>query len=382
MSDDDNKSLLQHSWMTEQANSDNVSSALLSCRFYLFIIDTVIMGTIIAGGVIGNSLTFVVFWKDNIKTSPSFLFQSLALIDSTLLLLTIPLFPLHSFVVYTHWLTAYLEILPYVQVYIMPLALIAQTASIWVVVLFAVNRYIAVWFPLKSLRLCTTSKVKKQLAFVLLSAVLYNIPRFVEYRIEYVSYDGKTYTPYVVRTKLRTENLYNIIYDSALYFTFIVALPIFTLTYVNVRLIQVLKARRLKRTEMVNQRQQNDNNVTVVLIIVVVVLIICQVPAFVGKALLNVTPKNAQWCGGYDFYLRPVANTLVVLNSAVNFVIYVVFNNRFRHVLAQTMGCCSVLEVDELGQRSTRTLPLVRVVSGINISQENNNDRSVEETRL
>ena len=375
--------------MAEQGNSswttsddDNRWSLQPNCHLYVFVVDTIIMGTIIVGGVIGNSLAFVVFWKDNIKTPASFLFQSLALVDSIMLLLAIPLFPLRSFVVYTNWLDGYLQISAYVQVYIMPLALMAQTASVWVVVLFAVNRYIAVCFPLKSLRLCTTSKVKKQLTFVLLSAVLYNIPRFAEYRIEYVTFDGKTYIPYEVRTKLGTEALYDIVYDSACYFTFIVALPVFTLTYVNVRLIQALKTRRRNRTEMVSQRQQNDNNVTLVLIIVVVVFIICQVPAFVGWALLNVASKGAHLCGGYDFYLRPVANTLVALNSAVNFVIYVVFNKRFRHVLTRTVGCCSVMEVDRLGQRATRRFPLVRVGSCLNVCQENNNDRNVEDTRL
>ena len=174
------------------------------------------------------------------------------------------------------------------------------------------------------------------MAFVLISAVLYNIPAFTENRIEYVPFYDKTYKPYVVHTKLGSEILYYIIYDSALYFTFIVALSIFTLTYVNIRLIQVLKAKRLERK--VSQRQQNDNSVTVVLISVIVVLIICQFPAFVGKALLVVASKNAQSCGGYDFYLRPVANTLVVLNSAVNVVIYVLVNKRFRHVLARTVG--------------------------------------------
>ena len=169
--------------------------------------------------------------------------------------------------------------------------------------------------------------------------------------------------------------------NSVLYFTFLVALPVFTLTYVNIRLIQALKTRRRKRTEMVNQRQQNDNNVTVVLIIVIVVFIICQIPAFVGYALLNVTSESAKFCGGYDFYLRPVANMLLVFNSAVNFVIYVVFNKRFRHVLAQTVGCCRVLEIDGRRPQSTGRPPRVRDVSCVKVRQENDKC-SVEETRL
>ena len=65
-------------------------------------------------------------------------------------------------------------------------------------------------------------------------------------------------------------------------------MPLCILTDVNIRLIQALKARRRKRTEMVSQHQHNDVRVTVVLIIVVVIFIICQIPAFVGFALLNV----------------------------------------------------------------------------------------------
>ena len=159
---------------------DNERSLQRSCILYLFVIDTIVTGTIIVGGVIGNSLAFVVFWKDNIKTSASFLFQSLALVDSAYLLLSIPVFPIPSFVAYTNWLKGYEDIVAYVYVYILPLAQIAQTASIWVVVLLSINRYIAVCFPFKALRSCIISKVKKQLAFVLLSAVLYNIPKFAE----------------------------------------------------------------------------------------------------------------------------------------------------------------------------------------------------------
>ena len=373
--------------MVVQANSswnmsddDSVWSLKRSCLLYLFVIETTITGTIIVGGVIGNSVAFAVFWKDNIKTPASFLFQSLALIDSAYLLLSVPLFPIPSFVGYTNWLKGYEEIDAYVVVYILPLSNTAQTASIWVVVLFAVNRYIAVCFPFKSLRVCTISKVKRQLAFVLLSAFLYNIPTFAENRITYETYDnGTTHTSYVT-TKLGTAKLYRIIYLGVIDFVFLVALPIFTLTYLNIRLIQALQARRRKRMEMVSQLQQNDHNVTVVLVIVVVVFIVCQIPAFVGFALLNVMSEDVEFCGGYDYYFRPVCNMLLALNSAVNFVIYVVFNKRFRHVLTKTVGCCSVFEGRR--QKLTGRFPRVSVVSSVTVSHENGNDSSVEETRI
>ena len=348
-----------------------------SLLLYYFIIGTVITGTIIVDGIVGNSLAFVVFWKDNIKTSASFLFQSLALVDSALLLLAIPLGPVRYFMVYKNWLKEYLEVTPYLEVYIYPVAIVSQRASVWVVVLLAINRYIAVCFPFKALRWCTISKVKKQLAFVLLCAILYDIPRFADTRIEYVTFDnGTTYIPQAVDTKLGGDRLYYIIYNGALNFVFVMTLPLIILTCVNIRLIQVLKARRRKRMEMVSQRQQNDNNVTLMLVIVVIVFIICEVPDQIGLALVFMPSKHLQpYVEDYDLYLQPVYKMLLVLNSAVNFVIYCLFNKRFRHVLKHTVGCGSAMEVDGRRKKSTRRCPSREC-------PENGNGRNVEETRL
>jgi len=113
-----------------------------------------------------------------------------------------------------------------VGAYILPVANVAGLSSIWVVVLLAINRYIAVCFPFKSLRLCTISKVKTQLTFVFVSAVLYNIPEFVKRPTEYVTYDnGMTYKRHVDKTKLGKTELYHIIYNGVLYVAFVVAGP-------------------------------------------------------------------------------------------------------------------------------------------------------------
>ena len=156
-----------------------------SCELYSFIIYTVFVGTLVVVGVIGNSFAFVVFWKESIKSSAFFLLQCLSLIDSALLLTVFPLYSMESFVDYTGWLQGYWAIHPYVLAYLLPLALTAQTATIWVTVLVAVNRYSATCLPFRASRWCIVSKAKKQLAFVLLSAVLFNIPKFIEYRVEY-----------------------------------------------------------------------------------------------------------------------------------------------------------------------------------------------------
>ena len=58
-----------------------------------------------------------------------------------------------------------------------------KTATIWVTVLVAVNRYIIVCRPLRASQWCTISKVKIQLAVVLVLAVVSNIPRLIQYQV-------------------------------------------------------------------------------------------------------------------------------------------------------------------------------------------------------
>ena len=333
--------------MTLDANSSwNMSDAMFdyqlerSCELYSFIIYTVFVGTLVVVGVIGNSFAFVVFWKESIKSSALFLFQCLSLIDSVLLLTVLPLFPMESFVDYTGRLQGYWAIHLYITVYLWPLALTAQTATIWVTVLVAVTRYIAICLPLRASRWCSVSKAKKQLAFVLLFAVLFNIPRFIQVHVEYDTYDnGTTYTAKVTYSGLLSYKLYNIVHESILYFIFILALPIFILMLLSIRMILALKASRRTRIEMQSVRQQQDNNITFVLIIVVTVFMVCQVPALINRVMWTVMPVEARRCGGFQFYLQHIANMLVIFNSAINFVIYVVFNKRFRHVLIQTVCC-------------------------------------------
>ena len=101
--------------MAELANNslnlrygDVDSSLRHHCRLYTFIVYTLIVGKLVIVGIIGNSLTFVVIWKGNFKSSTTFfLFLSLSLIDSTLLLAVFPFMTVSSFVNYTGLLQEY-----------------------------------------------------------------------------------------------------------------------------------------------------------------------------------------------------------------------------------------------------------------------------------
>ena len=313
------------------------------CLLYTFIMYSVIMGTMCILGLIGNAVAFLVFWKDKLKTSTSFLFQGLSFVDMVMLVIAIPVYTIPPFVQYTSLFSSFQLIEPYFLVYVLPLAFISQTATIWLTVLVCVNRYIAVCKPYQASRLCTVNQARKQLALVLICAVIYNVPKYAEGHIEYTETDGIHY-PYPAPTSLGKNHLYNIIYQNICYTAFMLIIPLLTLTLLNIRLISALKEIHKRRAEMQSMRQQQDNNVTFVLIIVVLVFTICQAPALVTQICWTVLPETARRCGGFQYYYSRVSNLLVILNSSVNFLIYFLFNQRFRQVLLENMCGCQTLD--------------------------------------
>ena len=323
--------------MAEQANdslntSDNDID--LPPTLYRFIIRTFVVGVIIVVGIIGNSMTFVVFWKGNFKSSTSFLFMSLSLIDSALLLISFPLTTVTAFVNYTGWLQGLSTISPYLTVYCYPLAKTAKMSTAWMTVLVAVNRYIFVCLPLKASEWCTLSKVKIQLAVVLTLAIVCNIPRFVQYRVKHdATNNGTSYAYFEFEEWIH----FYMVYDAMWCFVLWTGVPLFVLTLLTIRLINAMKDHRRVKLAMNTARQQQDSNVTFALIIVVIVFIICHVPTLVLRIVYYLVPfevlkLNDVWIFTYD-----IATMLVILNSAVNFFIYILANKRFRDVLTDTI---------------------------------------------
>ena len=81
-----------------------------------------------------------------------------------------------------------------------------------------------------------------------------------------------------------------------------------------------------------------DSNVTLVLVIVVLVFTVCQTPALATQLMWSLLSDDARRCGGLQYYFGRISNLLVVVNSAANFPVYLLFNTRFRAVLGAMIG--------------------------------------------
>ena len=258
------------------------------CKLHMFIIDVLIIGTLVVVGLIGNSLTFAVFWKGKFKTSTSFLFMCLSVSDSVVLLTALPSISMRSLFSYTGYLEqSFWKIRYYIFTFVFPLHSAAHMTTMWVTLLIAVNRYIIVCLPLRAPMLCTSSKVKIQLAVVLLFAVLY--------------------VSAVIAMGIFSDDRIRHILITVFHPTLVIILPICILALLNIRLVIALRAHR--RMQMQNQSNQNKDSMTFVLIIIVVVLIVCHVPRLVN--LVSWMAKSSfNWCENWH-YLDGISNMLI-----------------------------------------------------------------------
>lgn len=295
---------------------------------------------VIALGLIGNMLTVIVLTRRTMHSSTNCYLTALAVWDTMVLLGTLFLMTLAQLS-----LSYEEQILPYVAVYIYPLALVAQTVTVWLTVSFTVERYIAVCFPLKAASMCTVARARIVITSVSLGSVLYNACRWFEYEITYVNDNNNTNSTKLAFQETAHGNnfVYRRVYLAYMYPFIMFLIPLLSLAILNTCLIMAVKQSQKQRRDM-NVRQSRENNVTIMLVIVVIVFMLCQFPALIYNVAFAINQTKLRDSYGWEV-LSAIRNFMVTLNSAVNFMLYCAFGQKFRRIFMRTF--CSFLLKNE-----------------------------------
>ena len=294
-------------------------------------------------GLVGNFLTVVVLTRKTMRSSTNCFLTGLALWDMMVLVCTLLLMTL------SHFSSSYREtVQPYIVVYIYPLALVAQTSTVWITVSFTVERYIAVCHPLKAARMCSINRARIVIISVSVVSFLYNMTRWFEYEIVHLASKNSTVMTTVFyefnKTEFGNNLLYNKIYYSYFYPFIMFVIPLSSLAIFNTCLIHAVKKSQKQQKDM-NVRQSRENNVTIMLVSVVIVFMMCQVPAAVYNVAYAIDLETVENRLGW-LILSPVRNFLVTFNSAINFLLYCAFGQKFRRIFMRTFCRCFLNEND------------------------------------
>ena len=173
---------------------------------------------------------------------------------------------------------------------------------------------------------------------VLVVAVMCSIPLFLKLRIESdARNNGASYSTYAARSNDPEWRAFYRAYDAVMYVMVLSSVPLCILTLLTVRLVKAMKAHRRMQFEMNGVSNKQDNSVTSAFVIVVIMFIICHPPMFVSNLLHFLLTRYYHESIDVYCFMNVLAIMLVVLNSAVNFAIYLLSCKHFRDVLIENV---------------------------------------------
>ena len=181
-----------------------------------------IPGLLGAFGIVGNALSLWVLSRDHSKSASMTSLKALAASDLILLTGAIGQQVVPLTCDWTHSTSEFCARQGYLQVYAWPIVCTAQTATIWLTVLISTERYVAICAPLRAGRV-GIGKVRLAILVIAVLSVVFNVPRFFEYRPETVDVRvGGAAGVDVSRvelsdSELRVNSVYRYFYNTALF---------------------------------------------------------------------------------------------------------------------------------------------------------------------
>lgn len=306
------------------------------CTSFLYVFYVIFASAVGVIGLLGNCVSYSVLFKD--KTSPvaSFQLRSLAVADNIFLLIWLINYSFrYALQLYGLLDGSYLRTTwIYIRIVTFPVLYMAQSGTIWLTMVVAFNRYVAVCLPYRAHQFGNMAIVRRQVLAVAIGAVIYNIPRLFELKVV----DDGEGSVRVNRTELGSNVVYKIIYTDTLYYLLTFVLPLVTLACMNTRVIVTYREACKRRRKMSSRSSQDqEQSITLVMIIIVVVFLACQTLA---RIVQMVWSYRVSHCHQVHYYLIHVSNVLEVLNSSFNFFIYSAFYKQFRSTLRSGLCCC------------------------------------------
>lgn len=330
----------------------------------------VILPILCISGIIGIILTVIVLSRKNMCTSTNTYLMSLAVADwGFLCLLSCRSLEKH---LTGNALAMFGVFFEYAQIFINVFLL----SSVWLTVMLAVERYIAICHPLRAISICTVKRSRIIIAIIFSVSFYFRVPNFFEMKVEYFDWCGEKLA-HVTDTPLGANTTYKIAYAWIVDCVVCAIIPFTLLVFLNSRLVlEIRKSTRYLRYHIgMNSNMQNiisheQLKITMMLVSVVVAFFVCQGPFVVYGAYVNINRFKLLKINESRFnIIRCVSLFLLVIKSAFNFILYCWFSEKFWNTFKRVF-CIRYCTMKHVSKRKNHTVH----------SADNNGTSSIRKT--
>lgn len=313
-------------------------------EWFNFILIILALPSLSVFGVITNFINLYIYSRHNMQNSANTYLLFLGFSDFLVIVTGLFIFWIDSARSYIQQLARG----PYTTVYTLPFGYMAQTCSIYFTVAAAVDCYVKVCWKHFAEKYCTVTTARKICASVTLGSILYNSLRFPQFNLRSCLHAGSQ----EVVIEICPTTLFftiNTIYNIYMYMVLMTLLPFMLLLVLNAFIVvkqsmksdngqiqklstseDVLSANSNNQTiTIVNRKVEKEENAgddTVTMIMVVVLFLCCNTLALIVNLIETFFEPDPLLLN----FLSDASNFLVIFNSSVNCVIYIIFNKEYR----------------------------------------------------
>lgn len=204
-------------------------------NFFRFVTNGLGINIIGLFGILGNIISMIILSRPQMRSSINYLLIGLARIDTVLIITSMLLFGLTGIHPYTGSMFTYHYIVyPHIIPVLYPIAMFAQTASVYLTMTVSLERFVAVCHPLRARSLCTYGRARIYVIGIILFSVVYNLPKMWEANVQKEWIDALNVTVYCPhQSEFRDDPIYRTVYIHWLYLICMYLLPFGMLAVLN-----------------------------------------------------------------------------------------------------------------------------------------------------
>lgn len=313
----------------------------------------IVLPTVAVLGVIGNAASLVIlFRRKSMGRTISICLAALTLMDTLLLACSLIIYPtLGSCSLNIGIATPNCQLLYRLVQFSYPCSLATQSGSVWCCVLIAMERYVAVRYPLKARHICTAQKAVVFVTLIVMVTSIYNIPVFFE--LQFNATVG-----HVVPTNLRVDPHYKALYKASTYVLVVVLVPFCALAVLNIQIVQAVQ-RAVKLRQSIAHCCFPYTVQTTTTAVAITLCFLCANSPSAAANFIEVSFPGANESLAFKILVY-LGNSLIILNSATNVIVYCAAGTKFRKAFIDTFVPCRPRKVSRPNRTVTKLLAVTK----------------------
>lgn len=299
-------------------------------------------------GIVSNLLNIIVLTRKHMKSPTNFILTALAIAD----MLTMSTYPIMA--IYLYIITSpqcetnnhsqgWMYFILFHNLFIVT----CHNMAMWLTVALAVFRYIFVCQHTMAAVLCSMERARLTVIIVVTATVVTCVPNYFAYTVKDIGsyFKNSNVCYWIVPSELAEQNPMYGQFVRWLFGVVIKILPCILMAFLSTLLIIAMQQAKKRRARLLNKvsrivdhehQSSEHNRTTLMLVGVVICFIITEVPQGV---LAWISAVDQDFWETVYLHLGDLMDILVLVNSAVNFILYCIMSQQFRNTFKSLFVC-------------------------------------------